>query len=125
LSELSSSDDDEVVIRRKAKTTKGRASSTRKPITPVASRARASAATAKPSTPISASKKGSDSQDSALKKKRNPFTAEEDEAIRRGVAKYGEGKWREILDDPEFQSIFEEYERTNTGLKDRWRNLNK
>ena len=30
----------------------------------------------------------------------NAFTPEEDDAIRKGVLKYGAGKWKEILTDP-------------------------
>jgi len=68
----------------------------------------------------------SGASDSSLKKKRrNPFTGAEDDALRAGVAKHGEGMWKEILTDLEFSETFELNMRTNVSLKDRWRNLNK
>jgi hypothetical protein len=54
------------------------------------------------------------------------FTEEEDQALREGVAKHGAGRWKNILDDPEFAEIFRSVKpRTAVNLKDRWRNLGK
>ncbi|KAJ6842980.1 single myb histone 6-like [Iris pallida] len=50
------------------------------------------------------------------------WTAEEESALKAGIAKHGAGKWRTILKDPEFSEIL--YLRSNVDLKDKWRNLN-
>lgn len=50
------------------------------------------------------------------------WTAEEEEALHQGVQKYGAGKWKHILKDPEFSSKLAS--RSNIDLKDKWRNLN-
>lgn len=47
------------------------------------------------------------------------WTTEEDRKLKAGVRKYGEGKWRMILNDFEFDN------RTGVNLKDRWRILKK
>jgi hypothetical protein len=56
--------------------------------------------------------------------KRNPkrvrFERKEDVVLLEGVEKFGEGKWRRILD--EYKDWFHE-KRTNVNLKDRYRNL--
>ncbi|KAL6850216.1 hypothetical protein ACP4OV_020843 [Aristida adscensionis] len=49
------------------------------------------------------------------------WTAEEEEALRRGVLKHGAGKWRTIQKDPEFSPVLSS--RSNIDLKDKWRNL--
>ncbi|KAL3642780.1 hypothetical protein CASFOL_013595 [Castilleja foliolosa] len=49
------------------------------------------------------------------------WTAEEEEALRAGVAKHGAGKWKNIQRDPEFNHLL--YSRSNIDLKDKWRNL--
>ncbi|XRB09198.1 transcription factor MYB [Pycnococcus provasolii] len=46
---------------------------------------------------------------------------EEEDALREGVRKYGQGKWRAIQKDPEFSRHL--VNRTNVDLKDKWRNL--
>ena len=50
-------------------------------------------------------------------KKRRPFTAEEDQALRAGYEKYGT-VWSIIVKDP----IFQEQKRRSTDLRDRFRN---
>lgn len=50
-------------------------------------------------------------------KKRRPFTAEEDEALKLGYEKYGT-VWSTIVKDP----IFQEQKRRSTDLRDRFRN---
>uniref|UniRef100_A0A9J7WWR4 Telomeric repeat binding factor 1 n=1 Tax=Cyprinus carpio carpio TaxID=630221 RepID=A0A9J7WWR4_CYPCA len=50
---------------------------------------------------------------------RRKWTTEEDRKLKAGVRKYGEGKWRMILNDFEFDN------RTGVNLKDRWRILKK
>lgn len=50
------------------------------------------------------------------------WKAEEEEALRAGVAKHGTGKWKNILRDPEFAPFLTL--RSNIDLKDKWRNLN-
>eukprot|EP00212_Chloropicon_laureae_P007591 CAMPEP_0197496172 /NCGR_PEP_ID=MMETSP1311-20131121/42041_1 /TAXON_ID=464262 /ORGANISM="Genus nov. species nov., Strain RCC856" /LENGTH=57 /DNA_ID=CAMNT_0043041731 /DNA_START=67 /DNA_END=237 /DNA_ORIENTATION=- len=47
------------------------------------------------------------------------WTPAEDEALRKGVAKYGIGKWKLIKQDELFKSTLEN--RTNVDLKDKWR----
>ncbi|RXN26422.1 potassium voltage-gated channel subfamily B member 2 [Labeo rohita] len=47
------------------------------------------------------------------------WTKEEDSKLKAGVRKYGEGKWRVILDNFDFDN------RTGVNLKDRWRILKK
>ncbi|BAF05356.1 single myb histone 2 [Oryza sativa Japonica Group] len=49
------------------------------------------------------------------------WTAEEEAALKAGVAKHGTGKWRTILRDPEFTALLRL--RSNVDLKDKWRNL--
>lgn len=49
------------------------------------------------------------------------WTSEEECALRAGVVKYGTGKWRTILKDPEFAACL--VARSNVDLKDKWRNL--
>ncbi|KAK1396969.1 MYB transcription factor [Heracleum sosnowskyi] len=49
------------------------------------------------------------------------WTAEEEEALRAGVAKHGTGKWKNIQKDPEFNHHL--YTRSNIDLKDKWRNM--
>ena len=43
------------------------------------------------------------------------WTAEEEEALRAGVAKYGPGKWKFIQKDPEFNQFL--HSRSNIDLK--------
>ncbi|GAU21999.1 hypothetical protein TSUD_111380 [Trifolium subterraneum] len=50
------------------------------------------------------------------------WTAEEEEALQVGVQRYGAGKWKNILRDPELQPKL--ISRSNIDLKDKWRNLN-
>ncbi|XP_050217441.1 telomere repeat-binding factor 4 [Mercurialis annua] len=49
------------------------------------------------------------------------WTAEEEEALRAGIAKHGTGKWKNIQKDPEFNPYL--FSRSNIDLKDKWRNL--
>ncbi|KAG0469801.1 hypothetical protein HPP92_016501 [Vanilla planifolia] len=49
------------------------------------------------------------------------WTAEEESALKAGVAKHGSGNWRTILRDPEFSGIL--FLRSNVDLKDKWRNM--
>ncbi|XP_022754865.1 single myb histone 3-like isoform X2 [Durio zibethinus] len=49
------------------------------------------------------------------------WTAEEEEALRAGVAKYGKGNWKSIQRDPELSPLL--FARSNIDLKDKWRNL--
>lgn len=49
------------------------------------------------------------------------WSTEEEEALRRGVKKYGPGKWRLIQKDANFGAILAA--RSNVDLKDKWRNL--
>ncbi|KAK1363718.1 MYB transcription factor [Heracleum sosnowskyi] len=49
------------------------------------------------------------------------WSAEEEAAIRDGIAKHGLGKWQTILNDPEFSTVL--ILRTNVGIKDKWRNM--
>lgn len=49
------------------------------------------------------------------------WTSEEENALRAGVGKYGTGKWRTILKDPDFAVCLAA--RSNVDLKDKWRNL--
>ncbi|OWM83093.1 hypothetical protein CDL15_Pgr011775 [Punica granatum] len=49
------------------------------------------------------------------------WTAEEEEALRAGVAKHGTGKWKDIQRDPEFNQFL--FSRSNIDLKDKWRNM--
>jgi len=57
------------------------------------------------------------------RKKRTPWAEEEEEAIRKGVKKYGTS-WSQILREPEFSADFHS-SRTDVDLKDKWRNMNK
>jgi hypothetical protein len=54
------------------------------------------------------------------KKKRTPWTAEEERNLREGVNHYGEGHWAEILRTYKFKSC-----RDSTSLRDKWRILKK
>ncbi|KAI3455589.1 hypothetical protein Pfo_012252 [Paulownia fortunei] len=49
------------------------------------------------------------------------WTAEEEEALKAGVAKHGAGKWKNILVDSEFAPKLSN--RSNVDLKDKWRNM--
>ncbi|XP_011072548.1 telomere repeat-binding factor 4 isoform X1 [Sesamum indicum] len=49
------------------------------------------------------------------------WTAEEEEALKAGVAKHGAGKWKNILIDSEFAPKLAN--RSNVDLKDKWRNM--
>ncbi|GMY36339.1 single myb histone 4-like [Fagus crenata] len=49
------------------------------------------------------------------------WTAEEEEALRAGVAKHGTGKWKDIQRDPQFNVHLAS--RSNIDLKDKWRNM--
>jgi hypothetical protein len=49
------------------------------------------------------------------------WTSEEEGALRAGVEKYGAGKWKTILKDPEFTLCLAS--RSNVDLKDKWQNL--
>ncbi|KAE8718832.1 putative Lycopene epsilon cyclase, chloroplast precursor [Hibiscus syriacus] len=49
------------------------------------------------------------------------WTAEEEEALRAGVAKYGKGNWKLIQRDTELSPFL--FARSNIDLKDKWRNL--
>ncbi|KAL6559982.1 hypothetical protein OROGR_005099 [Orobanche gracilis] len=49
------------------------------------------------------------------------WTAEEEEALKAGVAKHGTGKWKNILVDSEFAPKL--FNRSNVDLKDKWRNM--
>ncbi|KAH9288123.1 hypothetical protein KI387_032240, partial [Taxus chinensis] len=49
------------------------------------------------------------------------WTHEEESALREGVEKYGPGKWRAILKDPNWSSCLAS--RSNVDLKDKWRNM--
>ncbi|EOA38272.1 hypothetical protein CARUB_v10009763mg [Capsella rubella] len=53
--------------------------------------------------------------------RKNKWTPEEEEALVAGIAKYGPGKWSNIIEDPEFAPQL--LERTNINLKDKWRNM--
>nr|XP_043616759.1 telomere repeat-binding factor 4-like [Erigeron canadensis]XP_043616760.1 telomere repeat-binding factor 4-like [Erigeron canadensis] len=55
-------------------------------------------------------------------RQKHRWTMEEEEALIAGVEKYGQGKWKTIVDDPQFASCFSD--RSNVDLKDKWRNLN-
>eukprot|EP00271_Cylindrocystis_brebissonii_P005845 TRINITY_DN1817_c0_g5_i1.p1 TRINITY_DN1817_c0_g5~~TRINITY_DN1817_c0_g5_i1.p1 ORF type:complete len:382 (-),score=90.50 TRINITY_DN1817_c0_g5_i1:603-1748(-) len=49
------------------------------------------------------------------------WNADEEQALRAGVEKYGPGKWRAIQKDPEFGPFLTQ--RSNVDLKDKWRNM--
>ena len=49
----------------------------------------------------------------------NAFTPEEDDAIRKGVLKYGAGKWKEILTDPEL-AVLKLKGRKSDAVRLRW-----
>ncbi|KAF1783180.1 Myb-like domain [Phytophthora cactorum] len=51
-----------------------------------------------------------------------PRSADEEEFLRRGVEKYGIGKWKKILIDG--KDVFSSH-RTNVDLKDKWKNLSR
>ena len=50
-------------------------------------------------------KSNSDSHDEKAERKRKFFTEEEDETLRRGLQRYGHGKWTRILKDTEFSAL--------------------
>ena len=50
-------------------------------------------------------KSSSDSHDEKAETKRKFFTEEENEALRRGLQRYGQGKWTRILKDSEFSAL--------------------
>ena len=50
-------------------------------------------------------KSNSDSHDEKDERKRNFFTQEEDETLRRGLQLYGQDKWTRILKDSEFSAL--------------------
>ncbi|KAL8099261.1 hypothetical protein AgCh_031795 [Apium graveolens] len=50
------------------------------------------------------------------------WTAEEEAALKAGIAKHGIGKWSTIIKDTEFSTAL--HLRTNVDLKDKWRNMN-
>mmetsp|Transcript_17267 Transcript_17267/g.51693 ORF Transcript_17267/g.51693 Transcript_17267/m.51693 type:complete len:510 (+) Transcript_17267:108-1637(+) len=49
------------------------------------------------------------------------WTASEVAALRRGIDKYGAGKWQQIITDPQLRGDLGR--RSNIDLKDKWRNL--
>ncbi|KAH9327013.1 hypothetical protein KI387_007191, partial [Taxus chinensis] len=49
------------------------------------------------------------------------WTSEEEGALKKGVEKYGAGRWRTIQKDPEFGQCLAA--RSNVDLKDKWRNM--
>ncbi|KAK3234870.1 hypothetical protein CYMTET_54896 [Cymbomonas tetramitiformis] len=49
------------------------------------------------------------------------WDAAESDALRRGVCRYGVGKWQQILRDPELGPVLQS--RSNVDLKDKWRCL--
>ncbi|XWS12098.1 hypothetical protein CRYUN_Cryun37aG0061200 [Craigia yunnanensis] len=49
------------------------------------------------------------------------WTADEEEALLAGIAKHGPGKWKNILQDPDFAPFLTH--RSNIDLKDKWQNL--
>ena len=65
----------------------------------------------KPLSEISNQRKG---------RKRVKWTLTEEDQLRKGVDKCGEGNWAEVLEQYKFNDI-----RTSVDLKDKWRNLNK
>ncbi|KAL4583673.1 hypothetical protein LXL04_008255 [Taraxacum kok-saghyz] len=56
-----------------------------------------------------------------MARERQKWTTEEEQALFAGVEKYGQGKWKVILTDPQFASILTN--RSNIDLKDKWRNI--
>ncbi|KAK9052768.1 hypothetical protein SSX86_029398 [Deinandra increscens subsp. villosa] len=56
-----------------------------------------------------------------MAKPKQKWTSEEEKALSAGVEKYGLGKWKSILTDPQFASSLAN--RSNVDLKDKWRNL--
>ena len=62
----------------------------------------------------------SPSRESFEKKVR--FSEEEAAALLEGVKRYGVGKWKNILRDPEWQGVFHK-KRNDVDLKDKWANM--
>mmetsp|Transcript_2756 Transcript_2756/g.7786 ORF Transcript_2756/g.7786 Transcript_2756/m.7786 type:complete len:569 (-) Transcript_2756:221-1927(-) len=58
-----------------------------------------------------------------MKRKRgySRWSEDEETALRVGVNRYGEGKWKRILCDPSLSKYF--VERSNVDLKDKWRTM--
>lgn len=62
-----------------------------------------------------------DGFDNSVSTVRRPFSEDEENALIKGVQRFGEGKWALIL--KEYKSHF--IERTGVNLKDKWRNIKK
>lgn len=56
-----------------------------------------------------------------MAKQKQRWSIEEEEALSAGVERYGHGKWKHILSDPQFASTL--VLRSNIDLKDKWRNM--
>jgi hypothetical protein len=54
---------------------------------------------------------------------KHPWSLIEIESLKRGVAKYGEGNWAKIRDDPELPFHNNKKIRNNVAIKDKWRNV--
>ena len=67
-----------------------------------------------------AAKAQSAQRDAAEQPKKQPYSAEEDEAIRRGVARHGVGRWAVIMgEEPVLQG------RNSDSVRCRWKTLSK
>ena len=66
-------------------------------------------------------RKACETKDDSPRTPRQPFTPEEDLAIRKGVLKYGVGKWKEIIDDddPEL-AVLARKGRNSDSVRVRW-----